>query len=82
MVLCLNFIQFFSLFQDVSDRAEKESIDSALMQKLEQESKLYVIGEDWRVHLSMPLQLDLKKFRNYRGELVRDLLRAMRNKVR
>ncbi|XP_039269837.2 serine/threonine-protein kinase/endoribonuclease IRE1-like [Styela clava] len=67
--------------QDVSDRTEKEPTDSSVMLRLENEdNKMDVLGDDWRKNLSMPLQLDLKKFRMYRGDSVRDLLRAMRNK--
>ena len=32
------------------------------------------------MHISLPLQMDLRKFRTYKGSSVRDLLRAMRNK--
>lgn len=68
-------------FQDISDRIEKEPSDSQLMVKLEDTSIKYnVFGNDWRQKLSMPLQVDLKKFRNYKGDSTRDLLRAMRNK--
>uniref|UniRef100_A0A2D4LJ04 KEN domain-containing protein n=2 Tax=Elapinae TaxID=42168 RepID=A0A2D4LJ04_9SAUR len=35
---------------------------------------------DWREHITVPLQTDLRKFRSYKGGSVRDLLRAMRNK--
>ncbi|XP_039205601.1 serine/threonine-protein kinase/endoribonuclease IRE2 isoform X3 [Crotalus tigris] len=66
-------------FQDVSDRLEKELADGPLVSTLEAESLMVVRG-NWQVHLSAPLQADLRKFRRYQGSSVRDLLRAMRNK--
>ncbi|XP_063170714.1 serine/threonine-protein kinase/endoribonuclease IRE2 [Candoia aspera] len=66
-------------FQDVSDRLEKEPADGPLVSALEAGS-LAVVRGNWQVHLSAPLQTDLRKFRRYHGSSVRDLLRAMRNK--
>ncbi|XP_053327152.1 serine/threonine-protein kinase/endoribonuclease IRE2 [Spea bombifrons] len=66
-------------FQDVSDRIEKEPAESPLIVSLESGSRTIVRG-NWRLHISVPLQTDLRKFRSYRGNSVRDLLRAMRNK--
>ncbi|KAL4240931.1 Serine/threonine-protein kinase/endoribonuclease IRE1 [Mactra antiquata] len=66
-------------FQDVSDRIEKESEESTVVKKLEWGGDRVVKG-DWRKHISMELQNDLRKFRTYKGQNVRDLLRAMRNK--
>ncbi|CAG2162652.1 unnamed protein product, partial [Oppiella nova] len=65
--------------QDVSDRIEKEAFDSPVVQSLES-GGIDVCKGDWRRHISIELQTDLKKFRSYRGSSVRDLLRAMRNK--
>ncbi len=65
--------------QDVSDRIEKEPIDSPIVEDLER-GGIDVCKGDWRRHISIELQSDLKKFRSYRGSSVRDLLRAMRNK--
>ncbi|XP_054160435.1 serine/threonine-protein kinase/endoribonuclease IRE1-like [Oppia nitens] len=67
------------LLQDVSDRIEKEPVDSPVVLTLER-GGLDVCRGDWRRHISIELQADLKKFRSYRGSSVRDLLRAMRNK--
>ncbi|XP_068100352.1 serine/threonine-protein kinase/endoribonuclease IRE2 [Hyperolius riggenbachi] len=66
-------------FQDVSDRIEKESQESPLIVSLEAAARS-VVRVNWRLHISVPLQTDLRKFRSYRGNSVRDLLRAMRNK--
>ncbi|NXA48556.1 ERN2 endoribonuclease, partial [Nothocercus julius] len=66
-------------FQDVSDRIEKESLDGPIVQQLEKKGR-EVVKMDWREHITVPLQTDLRKFRSYKGGSVRDLLRAMRNK--
>ncbi|KAM8960391.1 serine/threonine-protein kinase/endoribonuclease IRE2 [Pelodytes ibericus] len=66
-------------FQDVSDRIEKEAQESPLIVTLESGAR-NVVRINWRLHISVPLQTDLRKFRSYRGNSVRDLLRAMRNK--
>ncbi|XP_055769283.1 serine/threonine-protein kinase/endoribonuclease IRE1-like, partial [Salvelinus fontinalis] len=66
-------------FQDVSDRIEKEPTDSTMVVRLEKAGRA-VVRTNWRMHISVPLQTDLRKFRTYKGNSVRDLLRAMRNK--
>ncbi|KAM9372405.1 LOW QUALITY PROTEIN: serine/threonine-protein kinase/endoribonuclease IRE2 [Phaethornis superciliosus] len=66
-------------FQDVSDRIEKESAAGAIVSALEAGARA-VVRTNWRIHISLPLQTDLRKFRTYKGGSVRDLLRAMRNK--
>ncbi|KAM4632624.1 serine/threonine-protein kinase/endoribonuclease IRE2 [Discoglossus pictus] len=66
-------------FQDVSDRIEKEPQESPLIVALEAGARS-VVRVNWRLHISVPLQTDLRKFRSYRGNSMRDLLRAMRNK--
>ncbi|NXA04044.1 ERN1 endoribonuclease, partial [Sapayoa aenigma] len=67
-------------FQDVSDRVEKEPAEGPIMSALESGARA-VVRTNWRMHISLPLQMDLRKFRTYKGGSVRDLLRAMRNKV-
>ncbi|KAM3865151.1 serine/threonine-protein kinase/endoribonuclease IRE1 [Diretmus argenteus] len=66
-------------FQDVSDRIEKEPVDSSIVVRLETAGRA-VVRTNWRMHISVPLQTDLRRFRTYKGNSVRDLLRAMRNK--
>ncbi|XP_056228457.1 serine/threonine-protein kinase/endoribonuclease IRE1 isoform X2 [Seriola aureovittata] len=66
-------------FQDVSDRIEKEPADSRIVVRLETAGRA-VVRTNWRMHISVPLQTDLRRFRTYKGNSVRDLLRAMRNK--
>ncbi|KQK81807.1 hypothetical protein AAES_77214 [Amazona aestiva] len=64
---------------DVSDRIEKETLDGPIVKQLERGGR-EVVKLDWREHITVPLQTDLRKFRSYKGGSVRDLLRAMRNK--
>ncbi|NXG81962.1 ERN1 endoribonuclease, partial [Stercorarius parasiticus] len=66
-------------FQDVSDRIEKEPAEGPIVSALEAGGRS-VVRTNWRMHISLPLQTDLRKFRTYKGASVRDLLRAMRNK--
>ncbi|XP_042293658.1 LOW QUALITY PROTEIN: serine/threonine-protein kinase/endoribonuclease IRE2 [Sceloporus undulatus] len=66
-------------FQDVSDRIEKEPAEGPIISALEAGSHAVVRG-NWRAHISIPLQTDLRRFRTYKGSSMRDLLRAMRNK--
>ncbi|XP_064009381.1 serine/threonine-protein kinase/endoribonuclease IRE2 isoform X3 [Pogoniulus pusillus] len=66
-------------FQDVSDRIEREPAEGATVSALERGARS-VVRTNWRMHISLPLQTDLRKFRTYKGGSVRDLLRAMRNK--
>uniref|UniRef100_A0A673MAJ2 Serine/threonine-protein kinase/endoribonuclease IRE1 n=1 Tax=Sinocyclocheilus rhinocerous TaxID=307959 RepID=A0A673MAJ2_9TELE len=75
-------------FQDVSDRIEKEPADSAIVSRLENSGRS-VVRTNWRMHISAPLQAGkhcqlplqkILKFRTYKGNSVRDLLRALRNK--
>lgn len=66
-------------FQDISDRIEKEPAEGPIVTALETGGRS-VVRTNWRMHISLPLQTDLRKFRTYKGGSVRDLLRAMRNK--
>ncbi|XP_069023754.1 serine/threonine-protein kinase/endoribonuclease IRE1 [Embiotoca jacksoni] len=66
-------------FQDVSDRIEKEPSESPIVVRLETDVRA-VVRANWRLYISEPLQSDLRRFRTYKGNSVRDLLRAMRNK--
>lgn len=68
------------LFQDVSDRVEKDDQESLVLQALEQGAH-NVVRDDWRNVIDSEVAQDLRKYRNYRGTSVRDLLRALRNKV-
>jgi hypothetical protein len=51
-----------------------------VLQALE-EGAYNVVKDDWRNMIDSEVAQDLRKYRNYRGTSVRDLLRALRNKV-
>lgn len=59
---------------------EKDTADSPALMALEVNNQVVVQG-DWRLHIDVEVATDLRKYRSYRGESVRDLLRALRNKV-
>ncbi|XP_050310962.1 serine/threonine-protein kinase/endoribonuclease IRE1-like isoform X2 [Anthonomus grandis grandis] len=64
---------------DVSDRVEKAESGDPVLQSLERHGSP-VVKYDWRVHIHEEVAKDLRKYRTYRGDSVRDLLRALRNK--
>lgn len=68
--------------QDASDRFEIEERDppSPLLQRLEQ-GAVDIIGPDWYKRIDRIVVENLGKYRKYDGSRVRDLLRALRNKV-
>jgi serine/threonine-protein kinase/endoribonuclease IRE1 len=68
-----------SLFQDVSDRVDKEDMDSALLHSLERQ-RFSIVGGNWHDVLNDAVRDDLRKHRSYNPKSVRDLLRALRNK--
>lgn len=72
---------YFIVSQDVSDRVEKLEYHVEPLKTLEKNSK-YITRDDWNLHLDPSITADLKKYRGYHGNSVRDLLRALRNKVR
>ncbi|XP_065159273.1 serine/threonine-protein kinase/endoribonuclease IRE1 [Atheta coriaria] len=68
-----------AFFQDVSDRVEKSDATDPVLLALEANSQFVVRG-DWKHHIDQEVSSDLRKYRNYRGNSLRDLLRALRNK--
>lgn len=64
----------------MSDRVEKIDFQSDPLKTLEKNSK-YITRDDWNLHLDETITFDLRKYRAYQGNSVRDLLRALRNKV-
>jgi serine/threonine-protein kinase/endoribonuclease IRE1 len=59
---------------------EKDDQESVVLQALEERAHC-VVRDDWRNVIDSEVAQDLRKYRNYRGTSVRDLLRALRNKV-
>jgi len=75
--------QRLNFLQEASDRFEIEPRDppSHLLQLLETNAKL-VVSNDWYKVIDRALLNNLGKYSKYNGESVRDLLRALRNKVK
>jgi len=72
--------RILTFFQDVSDRIEKESESTfSVLKRYEVGAKETVLG-DWRDHICSHVAMDLRKYRTYKGDSIRDLLRALRNK--
>lgn len=72
--------KILSFFQDLSDRVEKLDIYTDPLRSLERNAKK-IIRDDWKQHLDENLKEDLRRHRDYIDTSVRDLLRALRNKV-
>lgn len=72
-------VEILEFLQDVSDRVEKDLPHSPALMALETGSDRVVHG-DWRAHIDAEIAFDLRKYRSYRGDSLRDLLRALRNK--
>lgn len=60
---------------------EREDATGAVLEWLETGASLVCQSGDWRAVVDPEVALDLRKYRSYRGDSVRDLLRALRNKV-
>lgn len=73
--------KILAFLQDVSDRVEKLQFNVEPLKSLEKNGNIVVL-DDWNIHLDPTITEDLRKFRGYMGASVRDLLRALRNKVR
>ena len=71
--------QVLAFLQDVSDRVDKEDVDSAILLSLERNRHSIVQG-NWQEALDERVRDDLRKHRTYNPKAVRDLLRALRNK--
>jgi serine/threonine protein kinase len=72
--------KILAFFLDVSDRVEKEDeTRCTLLRKLESDGTR-IVRDDWRDHICPEVAMDLRRYRTYKGQSVRDLLRALRNK--
>ncbi|CAL8124111.1 unnamed protein product [Orchesella dallaii] len=69
-----------TFFQDVSDRIEKESESTSPILRRYERDASEIVQNDWRDHICNHVAMDLRKYRTYKGESIRDLLRALRNK--
>lgn len=72
--------KILSFLQDVSDRIEKLDIYTDPLRALEKNARL-IVRDDWSSHLDEGITEDLRKYRGYHTISVRDLMRALRNKV-
>ncbi|XP_014471160.1 PREDICTED: serine/threonine-protein kinase/endoribonuclease IRE1 [Dinoponera quadriceps] len=72
-------LEILNFFQDVSDRVEKDQLDSPALVALETCGER-VIENDWISYIDVEVASDLRKYRSYSGHSMRDLLRALRNK--
>ncbi|XP_022666362.1 serine/threonine-protein kinase/endoribonuclease IRE1-like isoform X2 [Varroa destructor] len=69
-----------NFFQEVSDRVEKEPHTSPVVRALEKAGIKILNSSNWIDQITTELQKDLRRFRSYKGNSIRDLLRALRNK--
>lgn len=71
-----------SFLRDVSDRVELEDreMESELLEALEG-SRVAAFGGKWGEKLDAALIADMGRYRRYRFDCVRDLLRVIRNKL-
>merc|ERR1719322_608370 len=73
-------VKTLQFFEDVSDRVEKDPEDSLIMKMLNGFILKQDFSNNWLDQICPLLHRDLNKFRTYRNDSVRDLLRAIRNK--
>jgi serine/threonine-protein kinase/endoribonuclease IRE1 len=66
--------------QDVSERIEKLNPYMDPLRFLERNAQ-FIVRDDWSLHLDESITDDLRSRRDYHGISVKDLLRALRNKV-
>lgn len=72
--------KILAFLQDVSDRVEKLTFSTDPLKTLEKNGRM-IVRRSWHLHLDTEITADLRKYRGYMEESVRDLLRAVRNKV-
>lgn len=72
--------KLLDFLQNVSDRVEKLNINEEPCWSLERNAKL-IVRDNWLEILDSEIVSDLGTQRTYHGISVRDLLRAIRNKV-
>lgn len=60
---------------------KEEGVEGGVLERLETGAYTVCMEGDWRAAVDPEVTADLRKYRSYRGDSVRDLLRALRNKV-
>lgn len=60
---------------------KEEGVEGGVLERLETGAHTVCVEGDWRAAVDPEVTADLRKYRTYRGDSVRDLLRALRNKV-
>lgn len=73
--------KLLDFLQTVSDRIEKLNIKDEPLWTLERNSKM-IVNNNWKEVIDEEILNDLGKQRTYHSISVRDLMRAIRNKVR
>ena len=73
--------KLLDFLQTVSDRIEKLHVRDEPLWTLERNARM-VVKDDWKQVIDEEILNDLGKQRTYQGISVRDLMRAMRTKVR
>jgi serine/threonine-protein kinase/endoribonuclease IRE1 len=73
--------KLLDFLHSVSDKVEKLFTTEDPLWSLERNAKM-VVKDDWKKVIDEEILNDLGKQRTYHGISVRDLLRAIRNKVR
>jgi len=74
-----NDLRKLNFLQDASDRLESEEDNSVLVHQLEAHAP-DIVANDWLKKLDQTLIDNLGKYRKYRGDSIKDLLRVIRNK--
>lgn len=59
---------------------EKAESNDYVLRELENDGEK-IVQYDWKSYIHEEVASDLKKYRSYYGSSIRDLLRALRNKV-
>ena len=72
--------KILAFLQEVSDRIEKLDVYTDPLRSLERNAR-FVVCDDWKTQLDACIIEDLRRHRDYHSFSVRDLLRALRNKV-
>lgn len=73
--------KMLDFMQVISDRVERLDTSDDPLWSLERNAK-FIVRDDWKEVLEEEIVNDLGKQRTYHGISVRDLMRAIRNKVR